>query len=146
MKARIGTRIGELIEQCGGFVEEPARIITGSPLSGKEVTYLDEPVGKTCYAIVAMAKSQMPSGEEKNCINCGECRIVCPVGLDPQYMYKWIKSNGMNNSDGDLVSFRDICHGCGCCKIVCPSALLLTDMISGKIQETVLASRGGVRA
>jgi electron transport complex protein RnfC len=142
MKVRIGTRIGELIEQCGGFVDAPAKIVTGSPLSGKEVTYLDEPVGKTCYAIVAMSKSQLPSGEEQNCINCGECRTVCPVGLDPQYMYKWIKTNGINNTDGDLVSFRDICHGCGCCKIVCPSALLLTDIIAGKTREDTAASMG----
>jgi len=130
MKVRIGTRIGELIEQCGGFTEAPYRVATGSPLSGKEVMYLDEPVRKNCYAIVAMTKSQAASGEEKNCINCGECRSVCPVGLDPQYIYKRIITQGIENVG------TSGCHGCGCCKVVCPSALLLSDTIMEGRQES----------
>jgi electron transport complex protein RnfC len=133
MKVRIGTRIGELIEQCGGFIEAPYRIATGSPLSGREVTYLDEPVRKNCYAIAAMSKSQAASGEQQNCINCGECRTVCPMGLDPQYIYKRIKTLGIQN-------VRSVgCHGCGCCRVVCPSALLLSETILEGYQETANA-------
>ena len=123
MKVRIGTRIGELIEQCGGFIEKPHRISVGSPLSGREVMYLDEPVGKTCYAISAMSKAQASLHEPQNCINCGECRAVCPIGLDPQNIYKRIKTLGMENTA------KTDCHGCGCCKIVCPSALPLSETI-----------------
>jgi len=119
MKVRIGTRIGELIEQCGGFKEKPHRIITGSPLSGKEVMYLDEPVGKTCYAIVAMSKAQAAHHRQQNCINCSECRVVCPVGLDPQNIYKRIKAHEIDNA------VTTGCYGCGCCKLVCPSSLTL---------------------
>ena len=123
MKARIGTRIGELIEQCGGFVDKPHRIVVGSPLSGREVMYLDEPVGKTCYAVAAMSKSQTACHEKQNCINCGECRAVCPIGLDPENIYKRIKTLGEVNAGAAE------CHGCGCCKIVCPSALPLSETI-----------------
>jgi electron transport complex protein RnfC len=129
LKVRIGTRIGELIEQCGGFVEAPYRIAAGSPLSGREIMYLDEPVRKNCYAIIAMSKSQAASGGQQNCINCGECRTVCPMGLDPQYIYKRIRTLGKGNAESAG------CHGCGCCKLVCPSALLLTETICGKDQE-----------
>jgi electron transport complex protein RnfC len=129
LKVRIGTRIGELIEQCGGFTEAPYQIATGSPLSGREVMYLDEPVRKNCYAIVAMSKSQAATGEQQNCINCGECRTVCPMGLDPQYMYKRIKTLGIENMTAAG------CHGCGCCKVVCPSALLLSETILEGNQE-----------
>jgi electron transport complex protein RnfC len=135
MKVRIGTRIGELIDQCGGFSDVPQRIVTGSPLSGREVVYLDEPVGKTCYAIVAMAKSQVAFHEEQNCINCGECRSVCPVGLDPQNIYKRILAREIDDA------WTTGCQGCGCCKIVCPSALPLLETISGRYQEAV-AARG----
>jgi len=131
MKVRIGTRIGEVIEQCGGFIDKPERIITGSPLSGKEVMYLDEPVGKTCYAIVAMTKSQAANHGQQNCINCGECRTVCPVGLDPQNIYKRLKM--FNNEDIITVN----CRGCGCCKIVCPSAIPLMETIMEKNREAV---------
>jgi len=128
MKVRIGTRIGELIEQCGGFNEKPERIVTGSPISGREVVYLDEPVVKTCYAVAAMSKHQTAFHKQQNCINCGECRAVCPVGLDPQFIYKRIKAVQVN--DGLSTG----CQGCGCCKIVCPSALPLLETIFEKNQ------------
>jgi len=133
MKVRIGTRIGEIIEQCGGFIEHPEKILTGSPLSGKEVRYLDEPVGKSCYAIVAMAKSQASILPQQNCINCGECRAVCPIGLDPQNIYKRIKANEIINIEATG------CHGCGCCKIVCPSAIPLVETILKNNQEDISA-------
>jgi len=129
MKVRIGTRIGEVIEQCGGFAVKPEKIITGSPLSGREVMYLDEPVGKSCYAIVAMSKSQAAIHAPQNCINCGECRAVCPIGLDPQDIYKRIMSLEIENVGATG------CHGCGCCKIVCPSALPLRETFLEKDQE-----------
>jgi len=129
MRVRIGTRIGELIDQCGGFTQGPHKIVIGSPLSGREVTYLDEPVGKTCYAIAAMSKSQAAFHKQQNCINCGECRAVCPVGLDPQNIYKQIVS--METDDHGATG----CHGCGCCKIVCPSGLPLFETILERNME-----------
>jgi len=123
MKIRIGTRIGEVIEQCGGFTAAPAKIVTGSPLYGKEVVYLDEPVGKTCYAIAAMSKTQAVVHKQQNCINCGECRSVCPVGLDPQTIYKRIKTYE------NVSALIENCQGCGCCRIVCPSGLPLLESI-----------------
>jgi len=132
MRVRIGTRIGEVIEQCGGFTAAPERIVMGSPLSGKEIRYLDEPVGKNCYAIAAMLKSQAAVHAQQNCINCGECRSVCPVGLDPQNIYKRIKV--LKNYNIDTTG----CHGCGCCKLVCPSALPLMETILTKNQEESL--------
>jgi electron transport complex protein RnfC len=133
MKVRIGTRIGEVIEQCGGFIETPERILTGSPLSGREVKYLDEPVGKSCYAIVAMTKSQASVHAQLNCINCGECRVVCPVGLDPQNIFKRVRSHEVEGAG------KTGCHGCGCCKVVCPSALPLLETILDDNQEDASA-------
>jgi electron transport complex protein RnfC len=133
MKIRIGTRIGDVIEQCGGFIEPPERILIGSPLSGREVVYLDEPVGKSCYAIVAMTKSQAAILPQQNCINCGDCRVVCPVGLDPQNIYKMIRFQEIESA-GTID-----CHGCGCCKLVCPSSLPLLETILEKKEEVVSA-------
>jgi len=129
MRVRIGTRIGEVIEQCGGFSEPPERVITGSPLSGREAVYLDEPVGRSCYAIVAMSKSQAAIHGQQNCINCGECRAVCPIGLDPQNIYKRLRTLEIENA------VTTGCHGCGCCKIVCPSSLPLLETILERNQE-----------
>ena len=129
MKVRIGTRIGELIEQCGGFSVKPERIVKGSPLSGREVMYLDEPVGKTCYAVAALSEASVNINKQQNCINCGGCRAVCPVSLDPQNIYKRIKAHKTENV------LTTECHRCGCCKIVCPSALPLMETIFEKDRE-----------
>jgi electron transport complex protein RnfC len=130
MKVRIGKRIGELFEECGGFVYRPLRIATGTPLSGKAVADLDEPVLKTSYAIFAMLKAQTREHPERNCISCGECRGVCPVGLDPEELYKEIVASGAEKPEGAAD-----CHGCGCCEAVCPSHLPLSGVIQGYRRE-----------
>jgi electron transport complex protein RnfC len=127
MKIRIGKRIGDVIEECGGFLDKPMRIATGSPIFGRIVTNLDEPVVKTCYAIVAMLKSQIGDYAERNCISCGDCREVCPVGLDPEELYKQITGRR-----SEQPAEAESCHGCGCCEVVCPSRLPLSWTIMGE--------------
>ena len=95
--------------------------------------YLDEPVGKTCYAIVAMSKAQATYSDQQNCINCCECRSVCPVGLDPQNIYKRIRAQEIDNAE------HTGCYGCGCCKIVCPSSLPLLKTFQERVQEVSIA-------
>jgi len=124
MRVRIGKRLGDIFEECGGFVDIPYRIATGSPLCGKPVMNLDEPVTKTSYAVFAMLKAQTGDDLKRDCISCGECRSVCPVGLDPEELYKRIMVLHSVCSPG-----TEECHGCGCCELVCPSHLPLSDVI-----------------
>ena len=135
MRVRIGKRIGDLFDECGGFLDGPFRVVTGSPFFGEMTRYLDEPITKTSYAVVAMLAPQVGKYPMRDCISCGECRRVCPVGLDPEEMYKMIKVSSLDAArDGDPrehPGFRE-CHGCGCCEIVCPSRLPLPEVIRGK--------------
>ncbi|MDR3341730.1 MAG: SLBB domain-containing protein [Treponema sp.] len=124
MKVRIGTRIGDIFAECGGLVKEPQRIAFGSPLLGRTVVDLDEPVIKTSYAVIALLKGQIGGTVTRSCISCGECRTVCPVGLDPEAVFKQI--NGPEQAVADRVAE---CHGCGCCEVVCPSRLPLSTTI-----------------
>ena len=128
MKVRIGKRIGELFAECGGFVGKPKRIATGTPFLGKAVAYLDEPVQKTSYAIFAMLKAQVGEHPGRNCISCGECRRVCPVGLDPEELFKGIMRSRPERPPEGAAD----CHGCGCCEVVCPSHLPLAGVIQGQ--------------
>jgi electron transport complex protein RnfC len=125
MKVRIGTRLGEIFAECGGFVGKPKRIGLGSPIQGRLVTDLDEPVIKTSYAVFALLKGRDGGGPSRNCISCGECRSVCPVGLDPEELYKQSLADGRRGDTGRA----EECHGCGCCEIVCPSRLPLSTAI-----------------
>ena len=102
----------------------------GGTTSGKTVNELDEPVTKNCYAVFAMLKAQTGDYTERNCISCGECRAVCPVGMDPEELYKQ-KISDFSDAFFDTSE----CQGCGCCEVVCPSHLPLADIITGKPAE-----------
>ncbi|MDR2535593.1 MAG: SLBB domain-containing protein [Treponema sp.] len=132
LRARIGTRLRDLFDECGGFVEEPQRIILGSPLSGRQVTDLDEPIVKTSYAAAALLEKQIGGTVMRNCIGCGECRLVCPVALDPEALYKEIKR--LQSEATGLIAAE--CHGCGCCDLVCPSRLPLSTVIQDAAKRT----------
>jgi electron transport complex protein RnfC len=145
LKARIGSRLRDLFAECGGFhggkhdTDVPDFAVIGSPLLGR-AAMLDEPVLKTSYAVFAPATKRrdrllkalplkklqkfLPLGV---CINCGECRSVCPVKLDPEYLYKWIRTGRHTDAMLRLVSN---CIGCGCCEAVCPSKLPLCATIA----------------
>ena len=133
MKVRIGTRVGEIFAECGGFINTPKKIAMGSPLLGRPILDLDEPVIKTSYAVFALLEGGRRESQE-NCISCGECRNVCPVGLDPEELYKrtLIDARGeilRDSSPGRAVE----CHGCGCCEVVCPSRLPLSTAITASV-------------
>ena len=129
MKVRIGKRIGDIFAECGGFKGTPRRIATGSPLLGQLLADLDEPVIKTSYAIFALLEGRRRE-TRSNCINCGECRNVCPLGLDPEELYKKALFGRVSNlSLGISFELSEECHACGCCEIVCPSHLPLSTVI-----------------
>jgi len=126
LRVRIGTRIGDVFAECGGFAAEPRRIAVGSPLRGMGVSDLDEPITKTTSAVFALTDAQVGGDFVSECINCGECRAVCPVGLDPELLYKLARMERY----GDAVkNGAAACHGCGCCEIVCSSRLPLSTAI-----------------
>ncbi|MDR1863198.1 MAG: SLBB domain-containing protein [Treponema sp.] len=130
MKVRIGTGIKEIFRECGGFTGNPRQIAYGSPLLGTNMADLNEPVTKTSYAVFAFLKGQPPENPSGSCINCGECRSVCPVGLDPGELYKRTKARAEKIPADELPAGRAAeCHGCGCCNVVCPSLLPLSSVI-----------------
>ena len=133
MKVRIGTRIGDIFYECGGFKGPPKMIATGSPFLGRPVINLDEPVIKTSYAVFANLDGDVTERPENkcSCIGCGECRYVCPVGLNPEEIYKGIQKKE-NYPVNELSSAR-YCHGCGCCELVCPSSLPLSTEIIASV-------------
>jgi electron transport complex protein RnfC len=139
LKVRIGTRLQDVFEQCGGLVGRAERIAIGSPLKGRMVLDIDEPIVKTSYAVSAMLEKQIGGTVTRSCIDCGECRGVCPVGFDPEELFKQIKAaqDAKNKSAGGSTTtgisassnFATGCHGCGCCEVVCPSRLPLSTVI-----------------
>ena len=140
---RIGTRIGDLFDQCGGFKKEPAQIGMGSRIVGRAAASLEEPVTKATFAVFADQHSffslanrvvrRFPiagmgggSETENACINCGMCRSVCPAGLDPNGLYNQIRAGRFTGRFSYLAAE---CDSCAFCEIVCPSHLPLCTII-----------------
>ncbi|MCX7655828.1 MAG: RnfABCDGE type electron transport complex subunit C [Treponemataceae bacterium] len=132
LRLRLGTTIGDAIAQCGGFITRPARIATGSTMKGKYVQDLDEPITKTTVSVIALTEEQIGGEQTYACINCGECRRICPVGLDPERLYKY----ALLEKDEEDRRYNVVdCHGCGCCEVVCPSRLPLSTVIRISIKR-----------
>ena len=120
LRVRLGTRIGDVIAECGGFVDDPGRIVLNSLINGLSVDDLDVPITKTVHAIIVEGRSSSGSIKSAPCISCGECRQVCPRLLDPERLLKM----ALRGRIGDLRTggLAD-CIACNACAVVCPSRI-----------------------
>ncbi len=65
-------------------------------------------------------------GEERACINCGSCAEVCPVDILPQFTYKCVLADEIEEA---LAHGMLDCVECGLCSYVCPSKIELSDVL-----------------
>ena len=56
--APIGTMISDVIEFCGGYKQEPRKILMGGPMMGRAIFSDEMPIVKNNNAILAFSKSQ----------------------------------------------------------------------------------------
>ena len=116
--APIGTPLEKLFDFCGGFKEEPAKVLYGGPMMGLAVPSLDMPVLKNTNAVIAMGEREAAPPKTTACINCGACINHCPLRLDPREISRAYKLD----SAKDLSALHvDLCMECGCCSYICPA-------------------------
>ena len=65
-------------------------------------------------------------GEERPCINCGYCAKICPVDILPQFTYKSIYADEIEEA---LAHGLLDCVECGLCSFVCPSKIELSELL-----------------
>jgi len=61
-------------------------------------------------------------GEQRACIACNHCEEVCPSGLMPQLIHKYLYNDELEEAEW---AGTDMCSGCGLCSYVCPSKIEL---------------------
>ncbi len=116
--APIGTPMKDVFDFCGGFKEEPKKVMYGGPMMGIAVPTIDEPILKNTNAILAFNTKDATLPDETPCIRCGNCINHCPLNLNPPAIAK-----ALNSGDGAAIAKTkvNICMECGACVFVCPA-------------------------
>lgn len=118
VRVPVGTSLQDIIDFCGGFREEPAKIITGGPMMGVAVIGTEYPVLKQNNAILAFTRKENVYKKERDCIRCGRCANVCPMSLMPTLIDRFALARDVESLKGTGVM---VCMECGSCAYSCPA-------------------------
>ena len=121
----IGTPFHDLIEVAGGLHDKTERVISGGPMMGFAQSDLSVPVLKATGSILCLLKDQNGAAENPVCLRCGKCVSVCPMRLQPLYMYRF--TNAGRVEELKRLNILD-CMECGSCAFTCPGKLPLVEV------------------
>ena len=85
---------------------------------------LDVPVVKATNSILCLLKDLNGAAENPVCLRCGKCVGVCPMRLQPLYLYRFTNADRVDELN--RLNVLD-CIECGCCSFTCPGKLPLTE-------------------
>lgn len=136
LRVRLGTSYRDAIDFCGGFSEQPDKVLAGGPMMGRAQESLDVPITKGSSGILALTRRSTAHGPELHCIRCGRCVAACPMGLVPSML-------SILGERQDVEKARDSygvmnCIECGCCTYVCPA--------KRNIVQYIRVTKGAVKA
>ena len=116
--APVGTLISDIVEFCGGFKEEPKKVLMGGPMMGTALYTLDYPIIKQNNGLIFMDEKEADDIKPSDCIRCGRCVAACPMLLTPVNIQHFVERR-------DVQALNDLCvmscMECGCCGFSCPA-------------------------
>ncbi len=118
VRVPVGTSLSNIIDFCGGFTEEPYKILSGGPMMGTAVTGTDVPLLKSNNAILAFGKTTARIKPERDCIRCGRCHSACPMNLIPTQIEKYA---ALGDAEALSKLGTSVCMECGSCAYSCPA-------------------------
>ena len=121
---RIGTPFHDLVEAAGGLHDKTERVISGGPMMGFAQSDLAVPVIKATNSILCLLRDENGAAENPVCLRCGKCVSVCPMRLQPLYMYRF--TNAGKVEELNRLNVLD-CIECGSCAFTCPGKLPLVE-------------------
>lgn len=124
-KVRVGTPVKEIIEKCGGYLNEelPKVFILGGPMMGASLPNDDCIATKTVTSIIVLNEKNY---KEEPCVRCGSCVLSCPTGLEPVQIMNAVKS-----LDKERIKYLNPsrCIECGLCTYSCTSKIKVLDYV-----------------
>lgn len=121
---RLGTPFQDLIAAAGGLTDATERVVSGGPMMGISQENLSVPVVKATNAILCLPHDENGAAENPVCLRCGKCVGVCPMGLQPLYMYRYAMCS--DAQELQRLHLMD-CMECGSCAYTCPGKLPLME-------------------
>lgn len=114
----IGTLFQEILDETETDRIIVDRLISGGPMMGIAQYTENIPVIKGTSGILALTKNETKKYKRNNCISCGKCVEVCPMGLEPLLFARFAQFEKWNEiKEHNLLE----CIECGSCQYVCPS-------------------------
>jgi len=136
LEVSLGMTVMQVLERCG-LSQQPTRVVCGGSMTGVSIMDTENTlVTHTTRAILAFRENQRDA--HYNCIGCGRCEQVCPSGLNPMYIHRFVQTNyykGLSLFDPQL------CIGCGTCSYICPSKLEVASSVA-KAKAYILGDSG----
>ena len=127
LMVRIGTKISDLIEECGGFKDGVGKVISGGPMMGFALSSLEVAVTKGTSGILVIPEEGVFHAEAFGpCIRCGRCIDACAMGLMPS-MLSVLSERGFYEEAKEYNLFD--CFECGSCTFVCPSKRPIVQLV-----------------
>jgi Na(+)-translocating NADH:ubiquinone oxidoreductase A subunit len=82
-------------------------------------------------------------GERRPCIACGSCEKVCPAGLMPQVLHRYLHREGLEEAEA---AGLHLCVECGLCTYLCPSKIELLEQFEKATEQIELEKQEAEKA
>ena len=79
---------------------------------------------KATNSVLCLLKDVNGAAENPVCLRCGKCVGVCPMHLQPLYMYRYVNAGKLKELE--RLNLMD-CMECGSCAFTCPGKLPLVE-------------------
>lgn len=140
IRVPLGTILATLVEG-----KEPEKIILGGPMMGRTASTLQTPMIKGTSGILLDSR-YAHRREAENCIRCGKCVEVCPMGLEPFLISTLSRLKEWEEAEEQKIAN---CIECGSCSYICPASRPLVDYIrigKGKVMAAMRARAAAAKA
>lgn len=139
--SRIGIPLTDLIDYAGGLPETTGKVVSGGPMMGKAIARIDIPVTKGTSGVLIIPTLEARRKLMKDCIKCGKCVNICPMGLNPTTLMTLTEYEVWEKAEKEKITD---CIECGSCSYTCPSDRPLLDYIrlgKGKVMGIMRARK-----